>query len=76
MTQCEEFLKLPKENDLNKELQEILKNSRKEEINHFLNDENSNKTYFKRKVNWLCDYCAEKEVCIEIYGSNKRKKER
>ncbi len=69
MTKREEFLSVPAEKE---EFQEIFKSSTQEEVDHTLAGTHFENERFHRTLNRLCCKCADKEICIEVYGVKKK----
>lgn len=72
MTKREEFLSVPVGKNADAGFQEIFKSSTQEEVDHILADTHFEEERFHRTFNGLCDKCADKEICIEVYGVKKK----
>ena len=72
MTKREEFLSVPVGKNADAGFQEIFKSSTQEEVDHTLADTHFEEERFHRTLNGLCDKCADKEICIEVYGVKKK----
>ena len=72
MIKREEFLSVPVGKKSDPEIQEIFKSSTQDEVNHMLAIENFEKEKFHKSINSLCDKCADKEICVEVYGMKKK----
>ena len=72
MTKREEFLSVPVGKNADAGILEVFKSSTQEEVDHTLADSNFEKERYHRTLNGLCDKCADKEICIEVYGVKKK----
>lgn len=71
MIKREEFLSIPTGRNANTELQEVFKSSTQSEVDSLLSTSKTEDERFRKSFTSLCDKCADKEVCIEIYGVKK-----
>lgn len=71
MHEREIFLYVPIGKRVNPDINEIFKNSTQLEVNSQLDiDSLASERYYKRR-NILCEKCADKDICLEIYKSKK-----
>ena len=71
MTKREEFLSVPVGKKAEAGFQDIFKSSTQDEVDYTLAIENFDKEKFHKTLNGLCDKCADKEICVEVYGVKK-----
>lgn len=72
MTMREEFLKIPTRKDDDTEFQKIFDRFSQNDVDYMFSNIDFEGERFRKTFNRLCDSCADKEVCIDIY-SVKRK---
>ena len=72
LVEREEFLFAPSSRKSDQLMQEIFKSSTIEEVNSELTEEKFTDERYKATLNSLCNRCADKDVCIEIYGAKKQ----
>ena len=51
---------------------EVFKNATQDEVDHTLNDENLNQDKYRKSYNILCDKCADKDICLEIFRTSRK----
>ncbi len=71
MVKKESFLSVPGSKGANSELSEIFKNATQKEVDAELNKESLTSEKYYRKRNPLCEKCADKDICLEIFKSKK-----
>lgn len=72
MTKREEFLSVPNGKNSDVVFQEIFKNSTQEEVDNTLSEAHFQEERFYKTLNGLCDKCADKAICIEVYSVKKK----
>ena len=72
MLKRELFLAVPIGKNADEREKEIFKLSTQAEVNAFLNDEKLSDEKFFTRVNSLCDKCADKAICLEIFKIKKK----
>ena len=72
MLKRENFLSVPGSKAANEAFSEVFKNSTKAEVDHTLSDENLNQDKYRRSYNSLCDKCADKDICLEIFRTSRK----
>ncbi len=53
------------------EKKEIFKNSTQQEVDSILNEEKMKGVVYKKNLNYLCNDCSEKDICLEIFKVKK-----
>lgn len=72
MTKRENFLSIPSSKTANNLLVEVFKNSTKSEVDDVLSEENLDKDKYRRSHNMLCEKCADKDICLEVFRNIKK----
>ena len=72
MLKRENFLSVPGSKAANETFSEVFKNSTQAEVAHMLSDENLNQDKYRRSYNSLCDKCADKDICLEIFRTSRK----
>ena len=72
LVEREEFLFAPSNRKSDQTIQEIFKHSTIEEVNSELTEAKFADERYRATLNSLCNRCADKDVCVEIYGTNKQ----
>ncbi len=72
MLKRENFLSVPSSKAANEAFSEVFKNSTQAEVEHTLSDENLNQDKYRRSYNSLCDKCADKDICLEIFRTSRK----
>ncbi|KAF5032625.1 hypothetical protein DSECCO2_615310 [anaerobic digester metagenome] len=72
MTMREEFLSIPNGRNADSSYQEVFKLSTQDEVNNALAEDKLQGEKFYKNLNGLCEKCADKDVCIEMYGVKKK----
>ena len=72
MLKRENFLSVPGSKAADKAFSEVFKNSTQAEVDHTLSDENLNRDKYRRSYNILCDKCADKDICLEIFRTSRK----
>lgn len=71
MLKRENFLSVPS-SKADQAFSEIFKNSTQAEVDHTLSDENLNQDKYRKSYNILCDKCADKDICLEIFRTSRK----
>ncbi len=50
----------------------VFKNSTQAEIDDVLSEENLDQDKYRRSHNILCEKCADKDICLEVFRSIKK----
>lgn len=72
MTKREEFLSVPVGKQVDEGFGNIFKSSTQDEVDYTLAFSNFDSEKYHKSLNALCDKCADKEICIEIYSLRKK----
>lgn len=72
MLKRENFLSVPIGKKADEKEKEIFKSSTQDEVNASLNDEKLSKEKYLKKINSLCEKCADKNICLEIFKIKKK----
>jgi len=72
MTKREEFLSVPVGKQVDEGFGNIFKSSTQDEVDYTLAFSNFDSEKYHKSLNALCDKCADKEICIEIYSVRKK----
>lgn len=72
MLKRENFLSVPSSKAANEAFSEVFKNSTQAEVEHTLSDENLNQDKYRRSYNSLCEKCADKDICLEIFRTSRK----
>lgn len=72
MHKREYFLSVPIGRNSDNKQGEIFKSSTQDEVNATLNEEHLDKDKYFRRLNSLCEKCADKNICLEIFKVKKR----
>lgn len=72
LVEREEFLFAPSNCKSDQTIQEIFKRSTIEEVNSELTEAKFTDERYRATLNSLCNRCADKDVCVEIYGTKKQ----
>ena len=67
MLKRELFLTVPNSKSADENLREVFKNSTQAEVNAVLNEDNLDKDKYVKMHNILCDKCADKDICLEVF---------
>ena len=71
MIKRELFLTVPSARNLDDESENPFRNATQVEVDNELNCDNLSKCRYHRSLNSLCEKCAVKDICLEIYRSKK-----
>lgn len=67
MVKRENFLSLPSSKTADKAFREVFKNATQEEVDSILNEENLDQDKYQKSRNMLCEKCADKDICLEVF---------
>lgn len=67
MRKREDFLSVPSSKMTDPPYIDVFKNSSQAEVNCTLSQENLDQEKYRKSYNILCDKCAEKDICLEIF---------
>ena len=67
MLKRENFLSVPSGKAADQAFVEVFKNSTQAEVDNTLSQENLDQEKYRRSRNMLCDKCAEKDICLELF---------
>ncbi len=71
MTKREIFLTVPAGKKADDESKEIFKNATQAEVDSILNEDSLSQDRYMRMRNNLCEKCADKDICLEIFKSKR-----
>lgn len=71
MLKRENFLSIPSSKIADKALMDVFKNSTQAEVDDVLSKENLDHDEYPRLHNMLCERCAEKNICLELFINHK-----
>ncbi|MCM1187988.1 MAG: hypothetical protein NC541_01675 [bacterium] len=69
MVKRENFLSLPNSKTADIAFREVFKNATQAEVDSVLSEENLEQDKYRRSRNSLCDKCADKDICLEVFRS-------
>lgn len=72
MLKREVFLSVPIGKNMDEKEKEIFKPSTQDEVDAKLNCERLSKEKYQKSLNSLCEKCAEKDICLEIFRTKKK----
>ena len=72
MLKRENFLSVPGGKTANPAFSEVFKNSTKAEVDYALSEDNLSLDRYRRSYNMLCDKCADKDICLEIFRASRK----
>ena len=72
MLKRELFLSVPIGKKANEKDKEIFKPSTQAEVDASLNSEKLSRDKYVKRINSLCDKCADKDICLEIFRRKKK----
>ena len=72
MLKRELFLTVPNSKSADENLREAFKNSTQAEVDAVLNEDNLDKDKYVKMHNILCDKCADKDICLEVFRTAKK----
>lgn len=72
MLKRENFLSLPNNKTADEAFRNVFKNATQAEIDHILSEENLDQDKYRRSYNILCNKCADKDICLEIFRTIKK----
>lgn len=72
MLKRENFLSIPSSKTADESLMGVFKNSTQAEIDDVLSEENLDQDKYRRSHNILCEKCADKDICLEVFRSIKK----
>ena len=71
MIKRENFLTIPNSKTADETLMDVFKNSTQGEVDDVLSEENLDKDKYRKSHNLLCEMCADKDICLEVFKSIK-----
>ena len=71
MRKREEFLHVPNKKYSSEQMQTVFKNASQQEVDSILNEANLAKASYIRSTSSLCEKCAEKDICLELYKTKR-----
>lgn len=72
MLKRENFLSVPSGKVADQAFCEVFKNATQDEVDHTLSDANLNQDKYRKSYNILCDKCADKDICLEIFRTSRK----
>ena len=72
MLKRENFLSLSKSKTTDEFFKNVFKNATQEEVDHILSEENLDQEKYRRSYNNLCNKCADKDICLEVFRTIKK----
>lgn len=72
MLKRELFLTVPSSKSADENLRAVFKNSTQAEVDAALNEDNLDKDKYVKTHNILCDKCADKDICLEVFRTAKK----
>lgn len=72
MLKRENFLSVPSGKVADQAFREVFKNATQDEVDRTLSDENLNQDKYRKSYNILCDKCADKDICLEIFRTSRK----
>lgn len=73
MIKRENFLSIPSGKTAGGKFREVFKNATQAEVDEFLSEKHLDKDKYLKSRNSLCDKCADKDVCLEIFRTVKKR---
>ena len=71
MLKREMFLSLPTSKAVDEALRDVFKNATQTEVDDALSERELDQEKFRKTYNSLCERCADKDICLEIFRSFK-----
>ena len=72
MIKRENFLTLPNGKTSDEAFQDVFKNATQAEVNDALSEEKLDQDKYRRSYNILCEKCADKDICLEVFRTFKK----
>lgn len=72
MIKRENFLSIPGSKTADKTLMDVFKNSTQAEVDDILSEENLEQDNYRRSYTMLCEKCANKDICLEVFRNTKK----
>ena len=72
MVERENFLSIPSSKTADGDLMAVFKNSTQAEVDNVLSDEKLDHDKYQRTYNMLCEKCADKDICLEMFRKIKK----
>lgn len=72
MLKRENFLSVPSCKTANEVLMDVFKNSTQAEVDDMLSEDRLDQDKYRKSHNILCEKCANKDICLEVYRSIKK----
>lgn len=72
MLKRENFLSIPSSKTAGEALMDVFKNSTQAEVDDVLSEENLDQDKYRRSHNMLCEKCADKDICLEVFRNIKK----
>lgn len=72
MLKRENFLSLPTSKTANEAFRDVFKNSTQAEVDDALSEEKLDQDKYRRSHNILCEKCADKDICLEVFRTFKK----
>lgn len=72
MLKRENFLSLPVSKTAEDAFRDVFKNATQAEVNNALSEDKLNQNKYRRSYNILCEKCADKDICLEVFRTLKK----
>lgn len=72
MIKRENFLALPNSKTADEAFQDVFKNATQAEVDDTLSEEKLDQDKYRRSYNILCEKCADKDICLEVFRTFKK----
>lgn len=72
MVKRENFLSLPSSKTADEVFRKVFKNATQAEVDNILSEKNLDQDKYHKSRNMLCDKCADKDICLEVYRNNRK----
>ena len=72
MLKREIFLSLPANRTTDEAFRDVFKNATQAEVDEVLSEEKLDRDNYRRSYNIICEKCAEKDICLEVFKTYKK----
>lgn len=72
MLKREYFLSLPASRTADEAFRDVFKNATQAEVDEALSEEKLDRNNYRRSYNIICEKCAEKDICLEVFRTYKK----